>query len=470
MRNPQMKCAVAAAIVIAVGTGFIGLWHDGSTVYAFSQTVEAMQGKRSFHIQTYFQQRRKDEFWAEFDKQGNLICFRQEEDGGPKGPLITIWNNGILNRYYPDPGLHQYSRLPNTEHGIEGLEEFDPETIVQEINTLVETGQAVMETDELSRYAKLVTLRVSQERMRLKRVLVVDPVTKFVVRVDDYWGVGKDGAIHKGIEVLEYNEAMDPKLFVPDFPQDAILMDQVTQEVGIAQGGMTVKETAVELVRQALEAWAQGDYTRAGRLFGGVPPQWFTRLDKWRPARIISIGPAEPVREDDRPPYQVRCRCETERNGRKRAVTLGLLVRDVNGQPGRWRVSPFLDEEEPANASRFDVAKADLGLVQGQLSDEEVATEVVRRYFESLQAGDNDAAGRLVPPDANVDVEECLGAAEFLRLASIGEALLIPSRGDKVVGVVCTVECEQDGRKNLKRLRATIVQRSDRWVLQDLSD
>ncbi len=466
-----MKWAVAAAIVVAVGTGFVGIWHNGGqAAYAFTQTVEAMQSKRSFHIQTYFQHRRKDEFWAEFNAQGNLLRFRQEEDGGPKGPLITIWENGILNRYYPELDLHKHSRVPNTEHGIEGLEEFDPETIVQEIHALVEAGKAVMETDPLARYAKLMTLRVAQKNKRLKQVLVIDPVTKFVVRVDDYWGVGKDGAIHKGIEVLEYNEAMDPMLFVPDFPQDAILMDQVTQEVGIAQGDMTVKEAAVEVVRQVLEAWTTGDYAKAGRLFGGVPPQWFARLDKWRPARVISIGPAEPLREDDRPPYKVRCQCETERNGRRRTITLGLVVPNVDGQPGRWHVSPFVDDEEPAEEERFNIAKADLGLAQGQLSDEEVATAVVRQYFESIQAGDYDAAGKLVPPDGDVDVEECLGTAEFLRLASIGEALLIPSTGDKVVGVVCTVECEEDGRKHLKTLRATIVQRSGRWVFQDLSD
>ena len=162
MRSPMGKLGIAAAVVVAVGTGWIGLWLSGEpTAYAFTQTVEAMQGKRSFHIQTYFGQRRKDEFWAEFDEEGDLIRFRQEEDGGAKGPLITIWENGILNRYFPRQNLHQYSRLPNTEHGIEGMEAFDPETIVQETHALVEAGRAVMETDELARYAKLVTLRVT---------------------------------------------------------------------------------------------------------------------------------------------------------------------------------------------------------------------------------------------------------------------------------------------------------------------
>jgi hypothetical protein len=133
-------------------------------------------------------------------------------------------------------------------------------------------------------------------------------------------------------------------------------------------------------------------------------------------------------------------------------------------------VSVHSRDDGPTETEHLDPDGTDLGLVQGQRSDEEVATAVVRQYFESFQAGDYDAAGKLVPPDGDVDVEECLGAAEFLRLVSLGEALLIPSTGDKVVGVVCTIECEEDGQKNLKTLRATIIQRSDRWVFQDLSD
>ncbi len=471
MRSPHMKLAAAAAVLSIVGIGLIGIWHNGgATAYAFVQTVEAMQGKRSFHIQTYFQQRRHDEFWAEFDKQGNLVRFRQEEDPTPNGPMITIWENGILNRYSPRRNLHQYSRLPNTEYGLEGLEQFDPETIVQEIHALVEAGKAVMETDPLARYTKLMTLRVTRKNKSLKQVLVVNPVTKFVVRVDDYWGGEEGGVFHHGIEVLEYNEAMDPRLFVPDFPQDAILMDQVTQEVGMAQGNMTEKEVAEEVVRQALETWAQKDYPKAGKLFGGLPPEWFAQFDDIRPVHIISIGEAEPIEDEDRPPYQVRCQYETERNGRKWNITLGLAAFDVDGQPGRWHASMRSRDEAPANAEPLNLDGTDLGMVQGQLRDEDVAVAVVRQFFESFQAGDYDAARRLVPPGAAADVKENFSAVKLLRIVSIGPATLIPSRGNKMLAVPCTLEYEEDGQKNSITLKAIAAQHGDRWLLSDLED
>jgi len=79
MKSPITKLAAAAVIVIAVMLS-IHLWDKSTpSAYAFIQTVEAMQGKRSFHIQTYFQQRRKDEFWAEFDEEGKLVRYRQRE-------------------------------------------------------------------------------------------------------------------------------------------------------------------------------------------------------------------------------------------------------------------------------------------------------------------------------------------------------------------------------------------------------
>ena len=340
MKSPIAKAVVAAAVVIATIAVTNGLWNrSASTAYAFEQTVEAMQGKRSFHIQTYFQQRRKDEFWAEFDERGNLLRFRQEEDGGPKGPMVTLWEDNVLSQYYPPWGLHKMSLVENTDGGLEGLEEFDPETIVQEIQALVADGRAVMEIQGPAAYADLMTIHVTRiDGKPLRQTLVVDPVTKFVVRIDNYWGREPEQVFHKGTEVLEYNETMDPGLFEPNFPEDTILMDQVTQEVGLAQGDMTNEEVAVEICRQALDAWAQEDYAQAGKLFGGAPKRMLTERDGLRPLRIISIGQPKLIQYMT-PRYWVQCEYEIERDGQTEVTSQKLGVFGVNGYPGRWYVS-----------------------------------------------------------------------------------------------------------------------------------
>ena len=198
MEGKIIKLAAAAAIV-GVVILLIHLWDESTpSAYAFEQTVAAMLGKRSFHIQTYYQRRPKDEFWAEFDEEGKLLRFRQEEDGGPKGPMITLWEDSIMNRYYPSCGVREMTLVDNTGGGLEGLEEFDPETIVQEIHALVADGKAVMEIQDPPRYADRMTIHVTRtDGKPLKRMLVVDPETKFVVRVDDYWGQNGERSVHR---------------------------------------------------------------------------------------------------------------------------------------------------------------------------------------------------------------------------------------------------------------------------------
>jgi hypothetical protein len=113
---------------------------------------------------------------------------------------------------------------------------------------------------------------------------------------------------------------------------------------------------------------------------------------------------------------------------------------------------------------------ADLGLVQGQLSDEEVATAVVRRFWESFQAGDYEAVEKLVPPEAAVKVRRHFGVIKVLRIVSVGPAAVMPTREDKAMVVPCTIEFEKDGQGDSIELKGLIVQHADRWILHDFID
>ncbi|MFC1795249.1 anti-sigma factor family protein, partial [Planctomycetota bacterium] len=345
MKYPITKLATAAVIIIVV-TLSIHLWDKSTpSAYAFEQTVEAMQGKRSFHIQTYFQNRRKDEFWAQFDEEGKLIRFRQHEGEGPKGTMVTLWEDSVRSQYFPPPwGIHLMTRVDNTGGGLEGLEEFGPETIVQEIHALVDDGKAIMEIQEPSPYADLMTIHVTRtDGKALKQILVVDPDTKFVVRVDDYWGREGEQVFHHGIEVLEYNETMDPRLFEPDFPEDTIIIDQVSQKVGLAQADMSNEEAASETLRQALEAWAAADYVRACKLFGGAPPELLLteRYSNLQPINIISIGRPVLVK-NIKPVFRVKCTYEVEHDNQVKTVSPTFTVIAVDSQPGHWYVGFYV--------------------------------------------------------------------------------------------------------------------------------
>jgi len=342
MKSPITRIAAAAVIVGAVMLS-MHLWDKSTpSAYAFEQTVEAMQGKRSFHIQTYYRQRRKCEFWAQFDQEGKLVRFRQEEGDDPKRILLTTWKDGVRSQYYPPPwGIKLMTRVDNSAGGLEDLEEFDPETIVQEVHELVAAGKAVMEIQDPPRYARLMTIHVTRiDGRTLRQVLVVDPDTKLVVRVDDYWGGGeKEKAFHHGIEVLEYNKKIDPRLLDPSLPKDTLIMDQVTQEVGMAQDDMSNEEVAVKIVREALDAWAKGDFARAGKLCGGAPAKMLTeRYGHVRPVRIISIGQPEKI-DFGEPRFWVPCQYEIKRDGQPEVTNQKFAALIVDGRPGRWYVN-----------------------------------------------------------------------------------------------------------------------------------
>jgi len=335
MKSPITKIAAAAVIVGAVMLS-IHLWDKSTpSAYAFEQTVEAMQGKRSFHIQTYFQNRRKDEFWAEYDENGKVIRYRQEEGKGRYGPYVTLWENDIRTTYHPD-GIKMISRIGNTEPE---LEEFDPETAAKEIYDHVAAGRAIMEIQKPSPYAGLITINVTRKDKPLRQVLLVDPDTKLVTRIDNYWGANGEREFHKGIELLEYNQIIDANMFNPEFPEDTITIDQVSQEVGLAQADMSNEEAACETVRQALEAWAAADYAKAGKLFGGAPPELLLteRYSSLQPISIISIGRPVPV-QNIKPVFRIKCTYEVEHDGQVKTVSPTFTVIAVDGQPGRWYV------------------------------------------------------------------------------------------------------------------------------------
>lgn len=423
MRSPVTRFAVAA-VFLGVAAVLIAMMVRTTTpAYAFGQTVEAMQDKRSFHIQTYYQQRRKDEFWAEFDKDGNLIRFRQHEGEGPENTLVTIWEDNVMSQYYPPPwGIHLMTHVENTGGGLEGLEQFDPETIVKGIDALVAEGKAVMEMEESVRDTYRMTVHVMRtDGKPLKQTLVVDPVTKFVVRIDDYWGQEDGGTVHHGIEVLEYNEVMDPGLFERAFPEGTVLIDQVTQEVGMAQGDMTNDKAAVEVLRQMLEAWAQGDYATAGNLCGGAPVEMLTeRCAHLRPVRILSIGQPAPIRYIS-PRYRVPCQYEVERDGQTEVTSQEFCVFSVNGRPGRWYVFiphttpiPSRDKQVRAMQDDDDTSVRHPAVLAGAVVDPQGNVVPDARVFASYAApGQTDAEGTFALPAPPTDGSQSIGPVDL---------------------------------------------------------
>ena len=366
--NRHLWKAAAVIVFAATVVGVIGILQNGNKAYAFEQTVAAMRGKHSFHIQTYWRTPTwvKDEYWAAFDENGQVIRLRQKEWLGQEYPQVqVIWENEIKYQYELDdkrkeggePGILLIS---NKKQHVDkdDLEEFDPETIIEQFNDKLKEGVATITFSDSQTQDGNITIEITDNDKRWRRVLLVDAESDLVLRMDMYepyvpedpnnedyddesYVDGNYSYVY-GIEVLEYNQLLDPKIFQPNFPADTIIIDQIAGPVGMTQGDLSDEDVAYEVLRRALEAWAADDYETAGLLFGGAPKEFFTTRASDKPIGDIVVGEPEwcPL-EPNRPRYRVVCSYVAERGDELATIDISYYVTTVAEQPGRWFVTPI---------------------------------------------------------------------------------------------------------------------------------
>lgn len=128
-----------------------------------------------------------------------------------------------------------------------------------------------------------------------------------------------------------------------------------------------------------------------------------------------------------------------------------------------------LDDEVPADVMRIDQTIQEVGLAQGNLSDEEVAVEVARQFFEALIARDYAKAGKLLEGMPADKIQQGFGQTNFLRIISIGPAGPHPNPKTGGLVVPCTVEIEKDGQISewkLERLGVRqVFNQPGRWTI-----
>ena len=115
------------------------------------------------------------------------------------------------------------------------------------------------------------------------------------------------------------------------------------------------------------------------------------------------------------------------------------------------RIDPavFVMDDLPSDVIQIDQTIQDIGLEQGNLSDEEIAVKVVREFYEALIAKDHAKAGRLYGGVPAKIMEERWADLKVIRIISIGEPKPHPSPGVGGFMVPCKLEIEKDGIKSV---------------------
>ena len=223
------------------------------------------------------------------------------------------------------------------------IEQLDPKLAVERLKTKQEQGKVEVEVVEPSDKSEpiVVTATSIQENDApfQRMVLFVDQATRLVNSVEAY--KAEDGEYHKvlTIEYYDYNQPIASEMFtLDDVPDDAMRIDQTTQEVGLLQGNLTDNEIAVEVIRRFLEALIERNYAEAGRMFSGTPAERIERAyGDTRFIRIISIG--EPTKVPAMRALKVPCKIEIEEDGQVSVwEPEHSYVRQVHGQPERWEI------------------------------------------------------------------------------------------------------------------------------------
>jgi len=122
-----------------------------------------------------------------------------------------------------------------------------------------------------------------------------------------------------------------------------------------------------------------------------------------------------------------------------------VSLMELNGYNQPIEAKVFTLGEVPAEVVRIDQTTQAVGLEQGSLTDEEVAVEVVRKFFEALIAKDYAKAGQLLEGAPADLIQKQFGQIKFLRIISVGPTAPHPNPETKGLVVPCTLEIEKDG-------------------------
>ena len=128
--------------------------------------------------------------------------------------------------------------------------------------------------------------------------------------------------------------------------------------------------------------------------------------------------------------------------------------------------------ELPKDVITIDQSKIDLGkigLPQGNLTDDQIATKVAKEFFEALIAGDYQKAGQLDGELQGQDFKKRLEREQikFLRVVEIGSPFH-DARYPREVNVPVKVEVEIKGKKTVEEKKlfvGPVAKHSDRWSI-----
>lgn len=345
MNNRMTKLASAVAVLMAIGVGFVALVQNGAQVaYGLEQTIEAYYSVSFLHIKSFKEgEDEPKEFWVEMDDNGQVRNARVHIpawDSPADGAKRIVWHdNKAQIRFVRKNVLLTIKDKTVATKVREMIKQFNPALLVDRLYEEESQGKVEIEIDQpTSKTEPIVVTATFLPDRNVRRVLFVDQATMLVSTIEHYSLVDDEYQYQSEMEFHDYNQPIEAEMFTLESDDQTLMVDQATQDIGLAQGDLSDSEIAKKVVREFFEAWMANDYDKAGILMSGVSASMLEeRMGNMNIVRIISMG--EPVPHAQTGSLRVPCKIELERDGQTQILEpQGPFVRQVDGDPERWTI------------------------------------------------------------------------------------------------------------------------------------
>ena len=310
MKSQITKLTTAAVIILAVVVSITFLNKSVTPAYGLEQTIEAYRGLRYIYVKNLSPPAHEpQDGWLEFDENGELVRIRIEE-GKDDSFRIMVWANDTIKWWSPPKNefvvLHETFSQAKKQMFREGV---DPSYAVQSLYDLALEGKMDIEIEQPASEGEPIRLTATDttpledlppKTYRVRYILLIDPETKLARQREIYFLRDGRYELKSSQLYLEYNEPIDPEMFVLEPPEEVELED-LTKGIGMPQGDMTDAEAAKEVVRQYIEALIAKDYEKASKLYNGRPADELgERVQKLKIKYLRFIAVGEPVPKPER--------------------------------------------------------------------------------------------------------------------------------------------------------------------------
>ncbi len=345
MNNRITKFAVAAVVLAAVVLSITIFDNTAQEAYAIEQSIKASHTVETLHIRLYRSSEavangQYDEAYVKYDPSGKFESARMEFAQPPDGQTV-VWSNNVAKVWMHSKKSVWVIKEPKMAREMEEMAvQLDPKRTLQNLYEMQQKGEQDVKITEPEEEGDLITIEVVYDKGR--EVFYVDPESKLLVRFEKQILNDQDYVVTNAMEISGYNEPIDENVFtLGDLPKDVFVVDQVNQEIGLAQGNLSDDEIVVEVATQFFQALIDEDYAKAGLLMEGLPPEQIkTMFHVVKFVRIVSIGKVVPHSDPGTRGLSVPCEIEMEHaeTGERMTETSNVDIRKVQGSPDRWTI------------------------------------------------------------------------------------------------------------------------------------